>query len=99
MRTFGRILFLLFKAVSYLCLIVAIAAFAALSILLDYGHCDRIDTGAIQCGTEGARGAATAALSVILLGAFTGLPFLLAFSGGVFLVRDLWRLRPWRKAA
>jgi hypothetical protein len=87
-----RVLRVAFRALCYLALAALVGAVAAMSYLTISGLCDTIHTGMVSCVSDGARAAANAAMSVMLIGAFTGVPVLLAFCGFILLVRDGWRL-------
>ncbi|MBK8067415.1 MAG: hypothetical protein IPK27_07240 [Rhodanobacteraceae bacterium] len=88
---FKKAFFILLRVLCYASLAVVVWAFVTVQMLLG-GDCPRIDTGAVICNTPAAQETANAALGVILVTFFTGVPGLFALGGAIFLVKDLWRL-------
>ena len=84
-----RILWLLFKFVSYLALLIVAAGIASLVLVFKLDVCPRLDEGGITCVTPFYEQIASFGVGVALATVFTGLPGLLAIAGVVFLVRDL----------
>jgi hypothetical protein len=90
--TAWRGLRLIWRALCYFALMVAVWALWTMQRLMDAGLCSRIDTGSVSCITPEIRRSAETALTIILFGGFTFLPALMALLGSIYLLRDLWRL-------
>lgn len=85
----SRPLLLILKVVSYAALAIVLGGIAAVTFVNASGVCPRFDEGAVQCTSPIYETIGGIGLFVVLVSAFTGLPFILAVTGFVFLVRDV----------
>lgn len=93
MKSFGSVLFLLFRLLCYVALVVVVAGFGAMIILTSTGVCPQLGTGGVTCATPFYQNLGEFSLAVMLVSVFTGFPLLLAFTGVFFAIRSffLWR--------
>ena len=93
MKSFGSILFLLFRLICYLALVVVVLGFATAFILPGTGACSDLGTGGVKCSSPFYQSLGEYALGVMLVSAFTGFPVLLALAGAFFAIRKLYLWR------
>ena len=93
MKSFGSVLFLLFRLLCYVVLVVVIVGFGAMIVLTATGACPQLGTGDVTCSTPFYPSLGEFSLAVMLASVFTGFPLLLAFTGVFFAIRSffLWR--------
>lgn len=86
--TFGRVLVLVLRLLSYLALAVLFFGLVLMGGIQASGVCPQLNEAGIQCTSPAAGTAATVSLGIFLVYAFTGVPALLALGGCGFLFYD-----------
>ena len=86
-------MFLLFRLICYVVLVVVVVGFGAMIILTSTGACPQLGTGGVTCSTPFYQSLGEFSLGVMLVSVFTGFPLLLAFTGVFFAIRKffMWK--------
>jgi len=87
----GRVLFIIFKSLSYVCFVSVLFAFVALVVLSNLDVCPHLNEADVACSTPLYTNIAGLGMLILFVAGFGVLPAILAICGFVFLMRDSWR--------